>query len=252
MMQNKQNSLNKRLKTYFIHSIVTFVVIVTFLLILISIIGNSYNQIVLNITKANENILTFKHDVDYALYRTVIGSANNWDTTFDKDIKDPYKTIDNMKNNMIMLKSMTNDKDNYTRIENIIKRLDSLRNMADTLYDRSQKKGFYDENMNFLELNVYILTELITNQVHEYVYYEAAHLELVRKRLETTLLVTIIVGLLALFVSLIHLRHMNNKIKESVLIPIQDICNATSEIGKGEFINISDEKYDYEVAILSS
>ncbi len=251
-MKYNKNSLHRRLKKYFFHSIIPFSIIVVFLLALISFIGNSYNHIVLNITIANENILTFKHDVDYALYRTVIGSANNWDTTFDKDIKDPYITIDNMKRNMEDLKKMTNDKDNYIRIENIIKRLDNLRSMTDTINGKSQIKGNYDENMNFLELNVYILTELITNQVHEYVYYEAAHLEGIRKKLEFTLFFTISIGIISLLISLIHLKKMNNKIKESVLSPIEEICEATSKIAKGDFVTVLDEGYDFEVATLST
>ncbi|MCH3917561.1 MAG: sensor histidine kinase [Spirochaetia bacterium] len=247
-----KNSLSHRLKYYFEQSVIPFSLLVILLLIFLVYIGNAYNQIVLNITTANEYILTFKHDVDYALYRTVIGSANSWDTTFDKDIKDPYITISNMKQNMLKLQKMTKDKANRTRLKNIISRLDSLKGMADTINQRVKEKGHYDENMNFLELNVYILTELITSQVHEYVYYEAAHLELVRQNLMRTLLVMIVAGLLFYFTLLFRLQRINKDIAESVLKPIEDICDATGEIAKGEFINVQDEKYDYEVAVLSS
>jgi len=157
-----------------------------------------------------------------------------------------------MKRNMEDLKKMTNDKDNYIRIENIIKRLDNLRSMTDTINGKSQIKGNYDENMNFLELNVYILTELITNQVHEYVYYEAAHLEGIRKKLEFTLFFTISIGIISLLISLIHLKKMNNKIKESVLTPIEEVCEATSRIAKGDFVTVFDDRYDFEVATLST
>ena len=248
----KKNSLLRRLKSYTFHSLLPFSILVLLLVSFLLYIGNSYNQIVLNITTANQNILTFRHDVDYALYRTVIGSANSWGDSFDKETKDPYITISKMRGNMVTLRGLTNDSDNKKRLDNIITRLDNLASMADTIKQRVKEKGHYDENMEFLELNVYILTELITEQVHEYVYYEAAYLELVRQKLIDTVILMVCLTILCYIIITLRLRWISKSIEKSVLTPITEMSRATKEIGKGEFIIIEDKHYDDEVAILAT
>ncbi|MCI1209449.1 MAG: sensor histidine kinase [Treponema sp.] len=240
------------MKKYYLMSIIPFSVLIIILLVSIICLGKSYDDIVVNITTANKYNLTFKHDVDYALYRTVIGSANKWDTTYDKEIKDPYKTIANMRNTMLFLKNRTSKRNTLKRIDNILSRLDSLKNMADTLNKRVAEKGHYDENMRFLELNVYILTELITEQVYEYIYYEAENMNELRMNLNRMLTAVVLTGIAAFILILTRLFATNKEISKSVLLPIEELCEATGNIAKGNFRNPTTKKYDYEISLLSS
>ncbi len=249
--KGKQNSLRNRMKRYYIESVFPSAILILILLISLIGIGKSYDNIVVNITTANKNNLTFKHDVDYALYRTVIGSANNWDTTYDKDIKDPYVTIKNLKDNMLFLRRRTKRKETLKKIDNILKRLKTLKDMTDTIIERSKGKGHYDENMQYLELNVYVMTQLITEQVYEYIYYEAVNMNKMRHQLNLMLIAIVVFGSVSYIIIFMRLFATNKHISQSVLLPLEELCQTTNEIAKGDFSIHPDEKYDYEISMLS-
>jgi two-component system sensor histidine kinase YesM len=150
--------------------------------------SNRYDTIVTNITRANDYNLSFKESIDYTMYRIVIGSADFDSFDEEEGIRDPYALIENAEGTFINLRAIASTDKSEKRISNVIKHLNTLEERIDEIKENVEKPleiGTYEENIFKLETNIYILTELIQEQIQEYIYYESSSMETVRQKINT-------------------------------------------------------------------
>ena len=80
--------------------------------------------------------------------------------------------------------------------------------------------GFYDKNMERLDLDIRVLTELIQEQIQEYIYYETTNLEVLREGIRSdvdrTLRMTSIIFLLILVSAFL----ISQKLMQGIMVPI--------------------------------
>jgi len=237
------------------NAISTIPVVVFFLIMLFSLVNTtiSYDRIVRNITEANRYSVRFKEEIDHSMY-LVVANACSVDNLKKKvayeETSDPYHLINETREVFTGLKAISNA-ENVQRIRIIQQDLDNLEAVCRKVEQSAQEYGHYDENMRLLDLNVYILTDLIQEQIQEYIFYEAQSMEALRQSLYVrtfrfVLLFIAVFGVYMLF-SAWYSHRVLNKLKQ----PVREITKAASSIGKGDFSVRLSEEYDEELAVLA-
>ncbi len=226
-----------------------------FILMLVSLIYTtvSYDKIVKNITEANNYSIRFKEQIDYAMYRSIINGSliDELQERFPNDeIVNPYEVIENTRKTFTALQSNSYTQ-NLAIIKIILRDLNNLEKACKKIEANVTTPGHYTENMNLLELNVYILTELIQEQIQEYIHYEALSLNELRSKLynfnfSLDFLYIILFIIYLAFATWYHKRMMN-----SITRPIKELKFAAEEIAQGNFILTTPVNYDEELAIFA-
>jgi two-component system sensor histidine kinase YesM len=112
-------------------------------------------------------------------------------------------------------------------------------------------KVYYEENIEMLESDIYILTELFQEQVQYYIYYETKHFEAIRQSLNEQVTKVILTMILALASIIIASFLVNIILTDSITKPIRMLCEKTALVAKGDFTTrTSCENHD-ELSVLS-
>ncbi len=227
-------------------SLIPLALLTVFLLYNMSQYSNRYNQIVKNITAANEYNLAFKENIDYTMYQVVINGPDPVAKYNSEELVDPYQTIADVRKVFEDLQKISGTKNNRERIERIIKSTDTLQKRIDDLYESAEIAGNYDENIYKLDTNIYILTDIIQEQIQEYIYYEARSLETTRQAIADDINKTLTISIIFFSAILIVTWTLADMISGGISFPIRKLCDMTGMVAKGDFkvradINTKDE-----------
>ena len=160
--------------------LIPLTIMIVYLLLLMNRFSSRYDGIVSNITMANAYNLTFKEDMDYLMYIIVVNSERAEELV---DTEQPYVMIEEAREDFRQLYDKA-DAD-YARncLNGILKSLNSLEDRVEEIENDALVSGSYDENMERLDMNIRILTELIQDQIQRYIYYEATNLQALREEI---------------------------------------------------------------------
>lgn len=251
----KRRSLIRRLRISTYLSMVP--VAVFFVLMLASLLSTTlaYDRIVRNITEANRYSVGFKEKIDYAMYRSVANASsvkNLMEKYPNDEIYDPYQWIEETRNAFVGLQDISN-KENMTQIRIILRYLDNLEAVCRKVEQSAQEYGNYDENMRLLDLNVYILSELIQEQIQEYIYYEARSMETLRQDLYVNA-ISFIIGFLVVFIIyMVFNGWYSRRVLNSVRKPIEELRAAAETVATGDFSpRLNEVAYDEELYVLAA
>ncbi|MFA6689235.1 MAG: sensor histidine kinase [Sphaerochaetaceae bacterium] len=250
-----RKSLIKRLRLSAYLSLIPVAVFFILMLVMLLTTTLSYDKIVRNITEANKYSVGFKEKIDYAMYRSVANasSVKNLMEKYPNDqIYDPYLLIDEARNAFYGLKDLSN-KENATQIAIILRYLDNLEAVCRKVEQSAQEYGNYDENMRLLDLNVYILSELIQEQIQEYIHLEARSMAALRQQLYMNATNSMI-GFFVVFVFyMIFSASYSRKVLNSIRDPIAQLRKAAETIATGDFSpRLDEDSYDEELHVLAS
>lgn len=251
--------LEKRLNLMTGIIIIPLAVLVIYLMATVVKFCNAYTQSIRNITMANSVTANLKKDVDYSMYRIVIGMRTyqfihelmeeerpyGWE-----QIKDPHQTVNDARKVYRQLLKRTTESGNRSRIEWLLHCLDQL---EDRIYEIEENlpHGMYEKNMEILEFGVRVLTEDIQKQGQEYVYYETLHVQEIQEQLESSEHTAIVVSL-SLLVAIVFIGIiLSRRITKSVTVPIQKLCKETERVAKGDFTSGPKIQSGDELSILT-
>ena len=229
-----------------------FTILIIYLMLSLVSFCNSYNQIVKNITQANQYNLDFKEDVDYVMYRMIVGMANSDEIEAKTGLHSPYVVIDEARQDFRRLLNITTGEGNKDRIDTILRSLTTLEKRVREIDETVKETGHYDQNIVLLENNIRILTELTQEEIQKYIYYEAYNMESVRQQLEkkekqalsiSTLCLLLIVGITSV---------ASVGISNSVSKPIQKLCRTTELVAKGDFNTRAEFSSGNEISMLNN
>ena len=250
--KKKRHSINRRLRLLVASAMIPFLCVAAYLLYALLSYSNAYDRVVRNMTMANTYNLSFKEEMDENLYKIVVSG-----TTFDEigesdSLEDPYALIDGLQNDFQKLETITTDATSRRWLQNLLRNIDTLRERVDDIRVNLEEGGHYDENIDMLDNNIYILTELIQDDIQYYIYYQTQSMEMMRATLNQqsfTFIVCMVLLLLALtvFVSLVETR-----ISHSISGPLQELGQVTRQIAQGNFTVRAGETGDDETAALSA
>lgn len=214
------------------------------ILIMIRNYSNSYNAIMKNLKIANEYNLKFKEDMEYSMYRVMIGLIDT-DQFENGDIiegRTQYATV--VKNPFNMINQARDDFSNATgrvpgtysdiKIRGILSCLNSLETAVARMIDNSKKAGRYDETNAIWENDIQGLCSMIQEYINEYIYYEVLNMESLQKELEVHTR-QIVGGFMALLAGILAVGIIfSAMLTKSVTVPIRALKETAEKLGRGD------------------
>lgn len=220
--------LRSKLKLFMLIMLTPMVCLVIYLIVRFSNYTDRYVPIIKDINIANEFDMHFKQEVDYAMYRVAIGSEAFENTNVENILKES-------KVYFKQLEEGTSLSSNKKLVRAAQRNLELLEKKISHIKENCEETGHYDENMFMLENDIYVFTELITDEIQEYVYYEAMELEKVKKAIEHDINNMLRVSMVILGVVLIVTWILIITISDSITKPLQYLCERTKKVGAGDF-----------------
>ena len=110
----------------------------------------------------------------------------------------------------------------------------------------------YDENMLMLDNDIYILTDLIEEDIQHFIYYQTEDMENLQKQLHDRVYNFIIFwGLVSAVIVLITIVMAIFMVKD-ITKPINELCDVTDRIAGGDFESRAEIKTDDELMVLAN
>jgi len=256
-MKNNSNGKPIRYPLRLKFSIVAAVIIIPMIILSIYQIAalhdysTAYDTIVRRITSANNYNLNFKDEMDESMYKIVVEAETFESIDQNSDLKNPYTLITDARVNFTYLREITSSRQSLDWINRILLNLDTLEARINEIRDNLKQPGHYEKNIEMLESDIYILTELFQEEIQYYIYYETQNFEEIRQSLNeqvTNVIITMIVALSSIIVASVV---VNIRVTESITKPIRMLCDKTAMVAGGDFTTrTSCESHD-ELSILS-
>ncbi|MDO4273987.1 MAG: sensor histidine kinase [Eubacteriales bacterium] len=261
MKPKKSISLKKRLFMLSATIIIPLMLMVISVLAVLQNFTESYSQIVTNIMEANDYNLTFEKEMNYTVYRVVIGSASleelkNGDIVEGKDpkyatvVKNPYKMISNARRDFQTMSKNASGIDSVLQIRGITSCLNTLENVLGKIENNLGKSSSYTNNISMWENDIHGVNSLIQNYIQKYIYYETLSLDELRKAIERQTANAIMISIALLCGIMFCVILLSRRITRSVTNPINALCEATKQMGKGDFTSEQLIESDDEIQIL--
>ena len=204
-------------------------------LVLLNMIYTRYDRSVQNITAVNSYNLDWEKDMNSTMYYLIV-EANDWDKIIkEKNADNPYYLIDDMRSHFKSLAADNDDSEVENNLDMIFRVLDNLEKCVDEVADNIREGGHYDDNIEILKTDIYVMTDMIQENIQKYIYREAALMEQSREEIarNVRVLTWIIVVLIAFaFAATVSFsRWMTHKITD----PIFGLVKATKMFSGGNF-----------------
>lgn len=248
-MRKKGYSLKNRLYMLIFVSLVPLTILITYLLVMINNVSAQYDEIVEKITKANEYNINFKDDLDYSMYIIVVNAERANEII---DTNKPVQMIDEALEVFGMLSKEADTEAARTRLSSIIKSLNTLRDRVIEIEESALISGSYETNMERLDLNIRVLTELIQEEVQYYIYEQTRNMEMLREGIRSNVEKAISVTSILLVIILVGALAISHRIMEEITGPIRHLCRAAERAGSGDFKTRAHEEKIDEIAVLNA
>ena len=226
-MVGKTFDLKTKFRLLILLSMLPFIVLLLYLLVAMKKYSNSYDRIVSNITLANSYNLDFKNDIDESLYRMVARNQTVYKLKDDADVKNPYNVIADLTGGFDNLREITTDEESKSWIEQLSHNVEILRQRVDDIETNIETGGMYDENIEMLDNNIYILTELIQDDIQYYIYYQTRSIETLKTQLNKEINRLIHISICMIVVLLIIITTLNYKVLKDVLFNISKLVRVS-------------------------
>lgn len=228
-------SLKNKLIILVLTAILPLLMLTVYVIFSLENYSEAYDEIVSNMTIANSYNLDFKDEMDESIYKLVVGAVT-FDTIEEDDtLESPYVLIDELSNEFGELVKITTDKESRMWLLSLLRNISTLRDRVDDIKDNLDKGGRYDENIQMLDNNIYILTELIQDDIQYYIYYQTKSIEQLKIQLNEQVqafifFYAVIAVFLVAFATIVTGFVLN-----SITGPVNKLCDATKQIAGGNF-----------------
>ena len=228
-----------------------FILLVMYLLASMASSSNTYSEIVSNMTVANNYNLNFKEEMDESLYKLVVGYVTLDNIESDKSLKNPYVLIEELRSEFTRLTAITTESESKLWLESLLRNINALEKRVDDIVDSIDAGGRYSENIEMLDNNIYILTELIQDDIQYYIYYQTRYMEKVTDTLQKQIgrFMVVCSILIAVLIAVVAVSAV--MIVSGILQPIRQLNSVTEKIAQGDFNARAQVNSDDEVAELA-
>ena len=228
-----------------------FILLVMYLLASMASYSNTYSEIVSNMTVANNYNLNFKEEMDESLYKLVVGYVTLDNIESDKSLKNPYVLIEELRSEFTRLTAITTESESKLWLESLFRNINALEKRVDDIVDSIDAGGRYSENIEMLDNNIYILTELIQDDIQYYIYYQTRYMEKVTDTLQKQIgrFMVVCSILIAVLIAVVAVSAV--MIVSGILQPIRQLNSVTEKIAQGDFNARAQVNSDDEVAELA-
>ena len=135
-----------------------FIIMLIYLLASMANYSMVYDKIVRDITIANNYNLNFKEDMDESMYKLVVGYVTFDNISEDEKLENPYVLIEDLRSEFTKLIDVTTDSESRVWLESLLRNINTLEKRVDDIVASTQSGGTYDDNIENLENNIYVVT----------------------------------------------------------------------------------------------
>lgn len=229
-----------------------FVLIYIYLLISLLNYSRLYDQIVSNMTIANNYNLNFKEEIDESLYKIVVGYASFGNIPESSTIKNPYTLINELRDEFTKLRDVTTEPESRIWLENLLRNIDSLEYNVGKIEQSAGTDGQYYQNIEMLDNNIYILTELIQDDIQYYIYYQTKDMERVNSQLNGEINRFFKVCAFGVIFIAIIVVILTRYLTRGIIKPINELHSAIQQIAQGNFQARADVSTGDEIEVLAA
>jgi len=237
-------SMGLRLMLLCIAIIVPMLVLNIFSIYKVKATSDSYSRILDNIKLANDTNLNFEGNINTKMYAIIIGKR-------DADKEGVYALLEEAKLNVEKLTENTMADENRTRIAMVSKDINILEKHIDQIMENVEVGGFYDENISIWENSVQGMTALFDEHVRQYTYYEIKSTELIRAQADANVQSYLTSGVISLLLIIIIALILSRLISNSITRPVNQLCETTHLVAKGDFEVRAKQSHTNEIQTLS-
>ncbi|MBR5336806.1 MAG: sensor histidine kinase [Lachnospiraceae bacterium] len=206
--------------------------VIVFMLVLMQSFTHNYDLIVDDIIKANAYNIDFKSDMDFSMYTIIVNSDRAGELV---DLDKPFSMIKNARTDFKDLYDKTDSDAARNQLDRILRTLDTLEERVTEIVDDSKVLGSYSINMERLDNNVRILTELIQDQIQEYINYQVIGLDELRLGIKQNLNISVIAGIAVFFLIILGAVLISRRIMKGIVEPVKELCEVAGSVGTGDF-----------------
>lgn len=250
-------SLNQRLAGISLAVFIPMILVMTYLLASLTNATSAYAQITKSVSYANMYARDFKERMDYSMYLAVIGKRDmeelgDGETTVNGILTvNPYKYIDELEETYDKLSYMATVDSNRNQIKRLKNSLKSLKGCVKELETAIDSGGAYEDKMNYLNENIYMLTSLIQKGIQDYIYVETTNYTNVKAELDARNTRTFVICIWISVAAIVLALFLTMKAAKSVTKPIQKLCRMTQQVAEGDFTVQTKESNTDEIAVLT-
>lgn len=227
--------LDRKLKIMIGSIFVPLIVMIAALLVMVNYFGISYGNIVNNVTFANRYNLQFEKNMNSAMYQMVARSLHKDELEAVTGEKNPDEQIEELRDAFKELGTSSHSGRSKAITTSILKLLVTLGKRVNDIDDTVTQSGSYDENMQRLDSDIRIITELIQERITEYIYYETESMESLTESLEDMRIRIVNIVIIITFIIAIAMLLYSGAIVESITRPVKRLCDAVEMVGRGDF-----------------
>lgn len=251
-MEQVKGSLRSKLIILVMVATVPLLFIALYLMIALTNYSESYDEIVSNMTIANSYNLNFKEEMDESIYKLAVECVTFENISEDETLQNPYELIDDLRSDFKKLMQITTDKESRAWLQSLLRNIDTLEDRVDDIRFNLEEGGHYDENMEMLDNNIYILTELIQDDIQYYIYYQTQSIEELKVQLNSQVESFITLSILVLLLVVTGVLVTAILISNSITKPVYELCGVTEQLSKGDFSVRASVQTEDEVALLAN
>lgn len=228
--------------------LIPLTILIFYLVFIMQRFSDRYDEVVQNITKANAYNIDFKDDLDYLMY-IIVANSERADELIDTE--EPRRMIGEAREVFQGLYESADAEYGKQRLNRILKSLNILEDRVIEIESDAKVSGSYDKNMERLDLDIRVLTELIQEQIQEYIYYETTNLEALREEIRGDVDNTLRMSSLLFLLILAGACLLSQKVMQGITEPIQRLCRVTREAASGDFSIRAEQNSEGEMAVLN-
>lgn len=206
--------------------------------------SGSYQKIMNNLKIANEFNLNFKEEMEYSMYRVMIGLIDvekfkdgdivEGSTAYATVVRNPYTLIEHANEAFAHQLQRIPDSYSDSKVKGILYCLKSLENAVTRMIDNASISGSYEENNTIWENDIQGLCSMIQDYITQYIYFENLRMEALQNELEEHTLQAMILGGVTLAAVLALGTFYTAVLTRSVTRPIHNLQETAERLGRGE------------------
>ena len=215
--------------------VLPFLIAIFYLVASMSNYSQVYERIVRDIGVANSYNLNFKEEMDESIYKLVVGYVTFDNISMTETLKDPYELIGEMRDDFEHLIDVTAEGESKVWLRSLLNNLDTLEDRVDEIVGTTSSDGQYDDNIERLDNNIYVLTELIQDDIQYYIYYQTQTMEQITGDLNDQIrdFLLLFVGVIVVLIVIITVAAV--LISLGIIKPVRELYNATQKVARGDF-----------------
>ena len=189
--------------------------------------------------------------MDESLYKLVVGYVTFENISQEETLKNPYSLIEELRDAFTELMDITTEEESRMWLESLLRNIDTLEKRVDDIVESVSAGGRYDENIEMLDNNIYILTELIQDDIQYYIYYQTRAMESVNNDLNQQINRFIVICSVLIGVMVVVLITAAVVITSGILRPVKELYQVTGRVAQGDFKARAMIRSNDEIAVLA-